>query len=51
MNFLKKIFSQDDLVIGLCGLKKRKEYVKLTISDSYKKTYIQNISQNYLLSS
>ena len=49
MNFLKKFFSHDNTIIGLSGLRKKKEYVKITVPDSYKKTFIINTEQNYLL--
>ena len=49
MQFLKKFFNHDDLIVGLSGIRKREEYVKVTIPKSYKKTYIQNTEQNYLL--
>lgn len=49
MNFIKSFFNHEDIIIGLSGLKKRKEYVKVTIPQNYKKTFIQNTEQNYLL--
>ena len=49
MAFFKKIFKQEDFIIGLCGLKKRKDYVKINIPQSYKNTYIVNTEQNYIL--
>ena len=49
MTFLKKIFKQDCFIIGLCGLKKKKEYIKINIPNSYKNTYITNTEQNYIL--
>ena len=49
MQFIKKFFNHDNLIIGLSGLRKRDEYVKVIIPVSYKKTYIQNIENNYLL--
>ena len=49
MNFIKKFFSHDNTVIGLSGLRKQKEYVKITIPESYKKTFLPNTEQNYLL--
>ncbi len=49
MNFIKNFFNHDNTIIGLSGLKKRKEYVKVTIPENYKKTYIPNMQQNYLL--
>ena len=49
MQFIKNFFNHDKVIIGLCGLKKTKEYVKLTISENYKKTYSPNYEHNYLL--
>ena len=54
MQFIKKFFCvndffKDDSVISLSSLRKRNEYVKITIPDNYKKTYIPNIETNYLL--
>lgn len=49
MNFIKKFFNHDDIIIGLSGLRKREEYIKVTIPESYKNTYIQNTENNYLL--
>ncbi len=48
MQFIKNFFKHDS-IIGLCGLKKRVEYVSVNIPKSYKKTYIQNTTDNYLL--
>ena len=48
MQFIKNFFKHDS-VIGLCGLKKRAEYVCVNIPKSYKKTYITNTERNYLL--
>ena len=49
MQFIKNFFNHDKVIIGLSGLKKTKEYVKCSINDSYKKTYIPNYDYNYLL--
>lgn len=49
MQFIKNFFNHDKTIIGLSGLRKRKEYVKVTIPESYKKTFITNTSQNFLL--
>lgn len=49
MQFLKNFFNHDKTIIGLSGLKKTKEYVKITIPESYKRTFVTNTSQNYLL--
>ncbi len=48
-NFVKDNLGKDDSVIGLSGLKKKTEYVFVTIPKSYKKTFVQNINDNYLL--
>ena len=49
MQFFKNFFNHDKTIIGLCGLRKTEEYVKVTIPENYKKTYISNTEQNYLL--
>ena len=49
MNLIKKFFCHDNTVVGLSGLRKQKEYVKITIPQSYKKTFITNTEQNYIL--
>lgn len=49
MKFLKDFFSHDNTIIGLCGLKKRNEYTVIQIPQNYKKSYIPNIQNNYLL--
>ena len=33
-------FFKDNSVIGLCGLRKSEEYVKITVPERYKKTYM-----------
>jgi len=48
MLFIKNLF-KDEMVIGLSGLRKRREYVSVSIPESYKKTYISNVGKNYLL--
>jgi hypothetical protein len=48
-NFVHDNLGKDNSVIGLCGLKKRTEYVYVTIPKELKKTYIQDIENNYLL--
>lgn len=48
-NFVHDNLGKDDSVIGLCGLKKQTEYVYVTIPKEFKKTYVQNIENNYLL--
>lgn len=49
MDFLKKFFKHDD-VIGLCGLKKKAEYLYIQIPRNYKTTFIINTQKNHLLS-
>ncbi len=49
MQFFKDFFNHDKTIIGLSGLRKCTEFVKITIPDEYKKTRITNVSQNYLL--
>ena len=49
MKFFKNFFVHDDLIVGLSGLKKKEEYIKITIPESYKKTFLQNTQNNYLL--
>ncbi len=48
-NFVHDNFGKDNAVIGLSGLKKKTEYVYVTIPKAYKKTFVQNIENNYLL--
>lgn len=50
MQFLKKFFGiEDSSVIGLSGLRKRKEYVNITIPANYKNTYIPDTRNNIVL--
>ena len=49
MQFIKNFFNHDKTIIGLCGLKKTKEYIKTTLNQNYKKVYIPNYEHNYLL--
>lgn len=54
MQFLKKIFSgitssENNTVIGLCAIRKNNNYIRISIPDNYKKTFIQNVQPNYLL--
>ena len=49
MQFIKNLFKQEELIIGLSGLKKTKEFVKINIPNSYKKAYIPKTTNNYLL--
>ena len=48
MEFIKKFFTHDS-VIGLCGLKRKTEYVFINVPKSYQKTTITNTKNNYLL--
>ena len=48
MQFLKNFFKNDS-IIGLTGLKKKTEYVYIEVPKEFKKTFIQNIENNYLL--
>lgn len=48
MEFIKNFFKHDS-IIGLSGLRKKQEYVKIIIPESYKKTYVTNTQNNYLL--
>lgn len=49
MQFITNFFKHDNIIIGLSGLKKREEYVKITIPENYKKSFIQKTEQNFLL--
>ena len=49
MQFIKNFFNHDNTIVGLSGLRKREEYVKITIPESYKKTFTTNTTNNYLL--
>ena len=48
MQFIKNLF-KDETIVGLSGLRKRREAVIINIPDTYKKTYIQNVQKNYYL--
>lgn len=48
MQFIKNLF-KDEAVIGLSGLRKRKEVVLVNVPEPYKKAYIPNIQRNYYL--
>ncbi|MBR1776256.1 hypothetical protein IJ750_04195 [bacterium] len=48
-NFVHDNFGGDTAVIGLSGLKKKTEYAYIDIPEDFKKTYITNIENNYLL--
>ena len=49
MQFLKNFFNHDKTIIGLSGLKKTKEYVKFTLPESYKRTFVTNTTNNFIL--
>ena len=48
MQFIKNLF-KDESIIGLSGLRKKREFVVINIPESYKKTFIPNTERNYLL--
>ena len=48
-NFVHDNLGRDDSIIGLSGLKKQTDYVYVTIPNEIKKTYIQDVENNYLL--
>ena len=48
-NFINDNFGKDDSIIGLSGLKKKTEYVFITIPKEFKKSSIQSAENNYLL--
>lgn len=48
MQFIKNLF-RDEAVIGLCALRKKKEFIKVHIPESYKRPFVQNTDRNYLL--
>ena len=54
MNIFKNLFEGkglfcDNTVISLSSLRKKEEYVKITIPESYKRTYIPKYETNFLL--
>lgn len=50
MQFIKKFLGFDSTVISLSGLRKREEYIKVSVPANYKKVYIPRADyQNYLL--
>ncbi len=49
MQFLKNFFNHDKTIVGLSGLRKRVEYIKIIIPDRYKKAQLTDIQNNYLL--
>ena len=42
-------FGKDGAIVGLCGLKRKTEYIYITVPKDLKKTCIQNTKNNYLL--
>ncbi len=48
-NFINDNLGKDDAIVGLSGLKKRTEYVFITIPKEFKTSCIQNTENNYLL--
>ena len=48
MQFIKNLF-KDETVIGLSGLRKKREFVTVNIPENYKRTYMTNVERNYLL--
>lgn len=49
MQFIKKFFDHSETIIGLSGLNKKRGSSKTIIPKNYKRAYIQNTSQNFLL--
>ena len=49
MQFIKNFFCHDKTIIGLSGLRKQKNLSNFTITEKYKKTFIQNTEKNYML--
>ena len=49
MQFIQDFFKHDKTIIGLSALRKREEYIKISIPENYKKASISNLQQNYLL--
>ncbi len=48
MQFIKNLF-KDEAIIGLSGLRKRREAVVVNIPETYKRAYVQNVQKNYYL--
>jgi len=48
MTFIKKLFNNDK-VIGLSGLRKRREFVQVTIPEGIKTTELSFYNRNYIL--
>ena len=49
MQFIKNFFCHDNIVIGLSGIKKRTDFIKINIPESYKKSTVQKTLYNYIL--
>jgi len=49
MNFLKNFFRHDKIVIGLCGIRRQPDCVKILVPHVYKKASVQNVQNNYIL--
>ncbi len=49
LNFVNNKIVNDKSVVGLCGVKKKTEYIYINIPLSFKNARIQNIENNYLL--
>ena len=49
MQFIKDFFNHNKTVIGLSGIRKKEEYVRVTVPETYKKTFVTNVEKNYLL--
>lgn len=54
MDFLKNLYEgrglfNDTSVIGLSGVRKKEAYIRITVPEGYKKTYIPRYENNYLL--
>ena len=49
VKYVSNNFGKDDSIVGLTGLKRKTEYVYVTVPKEFKKTYIQNTERNYLL--
>jgi hypothetical protein len=48
-NFVHDNLGKDNTIIGLTGLKRQNEYLYVDVPKEFRKTYIQNTENNYLL--